>query len=41
MQYVVEAMIDGRASTLKETTIGIDVFELPTDFDPNVIRLSG
>ena len=43
VQYVVEATIDERASTLKETTIGIDVFDLSTDFDPKrdpVVRMA-
>jgi tetratricopeptide (TPR) repeat protein len=43
LQYVVEATIDGRAGTLKETTIAIDVFDLPTDFDPKqdpVVRMA-
>ena len=41
--YVVEATIGGRASTLKETTIAIDIFDLPTDFDPKsdpVVRMA-
>jgi tetratricopeptide (TPR) repeat protein len=43
LQYVVEATIDGRASTLKEMTIGVDVFDLSTDFDPKrdpVVRMA-
>ncbi len=43
LQYVVEATLDGSASTLKETTIGIDVFHLPADFDPKrdpVVRMA-
>jgi tetratricopeptide (TPR) repeat protein len=43
LQYVVEATTDGRASTLKETTIGVDVFDLSTDFDPKrdpVVRMA-
>jgi hypothetical protein len=43
LQYVVEATIDGRASTLKEMTIGFDVFDLSTDFDPKrdpVVRMA-
>ncbi|MBV8865319.1 MAG: hypothetical protein JO210_07965, partial [Acidobacteriaceae bacterium] len=43
LQYVVQATIDGRASTLKETTIGIDVFDFSTDFDPKrdpVVRMA-
>jgi TolB-like protein/Tfp pilus assembly protein PilF len=43
LQYVVEATIEGRASTVKEMTIGIDVFDLPTDFDPKrdpVVRMA-
>lgn len=43
LQYVVEASIDDRANTLKETTIAIDVLDLPTDFDPKrdpVVRMA-
>lgn len=43
LRYVVEATLDGRASTLKETTIGVDVFDLSTDFDPKsdpVVRMA-
>lgn len=43
VQYVVEATIDGRANTLKEMTIGIDAFDLSTDFDPKrdpVVRMA-
>jgi tetratricopeptide (TPR) repeat protein len=43
LEYVVEATLDGHAGTLKETTIGIDVFELATDFDPKrdpVVRMA-
>ncbi|HEX4769281.1 MAG TPA: hypothetical protein VH351_00515 [Bryobacteraceae bacterium] len=42
LQYVVEATMDGRASTLKETTIGVDAFDFPADFDPKrdpVVRM--
>ncbi|MGE5645754.1 MAG: hypothetical protein ACM336_08180 [Acidobacteriota bacterium] len=35
LRYVVEAALDGRASSLKERTIGIDVFGRPPEYDPS------
>lgn len=43
LQHVVETTMAGQASTLKETTIGIDVFDLSSDFDPKrdpVVRMA-
>ena len=43
LSYVVETTVAGRASTLKETTIAIDVFDLSTDFNPKrdpVVRMA-
>ena len=34
LTYVVDAAVEGREGTLKETVIGVDVFDLPPDFDP-------
>jgi serine/threonine-protein kinase len=34
LAYIVETAVAGRESTLKETVIGVDVFDLPPDFDP-------
>src|SRR3954447_26011331 len=42
LSYIVETTIEGRESTLKETVIGVEVFDLATDFDPKrdpVVRM--
>jgi hypothetical protein len=35
LRYVVERTLDGQAESLKERTIGIDVFGRPTEYDPS------
>lgn len=43
LSYVVEATLEGREDTLKETVIGIELFDLSTDFDPKsdpVVRMA-
>ena len=35
LSYVVEAAIDGRADSLKERTIGVDVFSRSSSYDPS------
>lgn len=35
LRYVVEHVLNGEAGPLKERTIGIDVFDRPTNYDPN------
>lgn len=32
--YLVEAALDGHEDTIKESVIGVDIFDLPADFDP-------
>lgn len=34
LSYIVDASLGGREDILKETVIGVDVFDLPADFDP-------
>lgn len=34
LQYVVEHTINGPSGTLKERSIGVELFQLPNDFDP-------
>src|SRR5579875_3942555 len=34
LAYIVTATLEGRESTLKETVIGVDVFDLPASFNP-------
>ena len=36
LSYLVETSLAGREGTLKETVIGVDVFDLPADFDPKI-----
>jgi hypothetical protein len=36
LRYLVEAGLDGRAAGLKEFTIGIEVFDRPTNYDPRI-----
>ncbi|HUB77561.1 MAG TPA: hypothetical protein VMB03_02135 [Bryobacteraceae bacterium] len=36
LRYTCEAVLEGRAAELKETTLGIDVYERGPDFDPRV-----
>jgi hypothetical protein len=41
LRYVVEAALEGRADSLKERTLGIEVFGRPPEYDPsldNVVR---
>ena len=43
LSYVVEASLHGREDTLKETVLGVEVFDLSTDFDPKsdpVVRMA-
>ena len=43
LRYVVRAAIDGRASDLKERTLGVEVFGRDPDYDTNadpVVRIS-
>ena len=43
LRYVVSAAIDGRASDLKERTLGVEVFGRDPDYDTNadpVVRIS-
>lgn len=43
LSYVVEAALEGREDTLKETVIGIELFDLSTNFDPKsdpVVRMA-
>ncbi len=43
LNYVVEATIEGREGTLKETVIGVELFDLSTDFDPKsdpIVRMA-
>ncbi len=35
LRYIVECSLEGRASTLKERTLGIEVFQRPADYDTN------
>ena len=35
LQYVVDTTLNGHADTLKERTIGIEVFARPTSYDPS------
>src|ERR1700756_5804071 len=34
LQYIVEHTINGPSGTLKERSIGVELFQLPQDFDP-------
>lgn len=36
LNYLVESVLNGQQDRLKESIIGIDVFERPTDFDPKI-----
>jgi hypothetical protein len=36
LTFVVRATLDGEADSLKETTIGVDVFGREPDYDPKV-----
>ena len=36
LSYLVETALAGREATLKESVIGVDVFDLPADFDPKI-----
>ncbi len=43
LSYVVEATLDGRENTLKETVLGVELFDLSADFDPKsdpVVRMA-
>ena len=43
LSYVVEAAIEGREDTLKEIVLGVELFNLSTDFDPKsdpVVRMA-
>ncbi|HLH01930.1 MAG TPA: hypothetical protein VKX25_04110 [Bryobacteraceae bacterium] len=43
LAYVVDATLDGREDTLKETVLGVDLFGLSADFDPKsdpVVRMA-
>ena len=39
LTYVVDATLDGRANEVRGYTIGVDVFDRPTDFDPQTDSL--
>lgn len=43
LSYVVEATLNGQEDTLKETVLGVELFDLSTDFDPKsdpVVRMA-